>query len=130
MKLLPHLLYKLCSSHLRPQPSHINLCCVCVCFGKWGVSARVLLTPQGVKDTQTNSASLSDSLFHVTLLEPFNVFFISGQEERKKMQRWMSFALMSQRSVNCVHELASCTCRIYGILCRGVGAIFMFFLIC
>lgn len=66
-----------------PAVAHQSVLCVCVCFGKWGVSARVLLTPQGVKDSQTNSASLSDSLFHVTLLEPFDVFYKrSGRKEK------------------------------------------------
>lgn len=74
VKLLPRHLYKLHSSRLHPQPSHINPWCVwvwvCV-LGSGGVSARVLLTPQGVKDFWTNTASFKNKLFDFSLLKLF-----------------------------------------------------------
>lgn len=44
--------------------------CECV-FGSGGVSARVLLTPQGVKDFWTNTASFKNKLFDFSLLKLF-----------------------------------------------------------
>lgn len=60
----------------------------CVCLGKWVVSTRVLLTPQDVKDTQTNSAGRGDRLFHLPppeLLKSRNFQGQKGNMERRTL---------------------------------------------
>lgn len=105
-------------------PSHhtsIRAVCLCVCvFWEVGCLGQSSVNPPGCK-----RYSASATVSFMSLCLSVSVFFISGEEGRKKMKRWTLFELMSQRCVDCVHKLASCTCRIYGILCWGVSVIFM-----